>query len=1007
MKNPPLVLERLGFTEGDGLCYSIEDATNNYERLYMSDALKLGAKAVYFRRFYKKNTPTSDDSDLVAYSKPAVYIFNKKEGFFDSEEHKKLHAALWSAGQAEVYIILTDMRIDILNARQPAKRIKDKKDVTLDDDVLKLASDVIEKFDGERFSAHLFGNGTFWEQSEQKDKLNESSSPYIFLLDYLMKARQKISNEKLEMEASTIDKLLVVSILVKFLEEKKDSKSGIHTLSEIYEKIGVKSFEDVLRKKLCIDVLDKLANKFNGQIFNKFDKKEKKQIKAANLTPIAEFLSAEINLENRQLFLWKQYSFEHLPTEIISAIYENFIQVDALRTGEVKKDVVYTPIHLVNLLIDESMPLDKPDLFANESFKVLDPACGSGVFLVAAYKRMLQWYAINQYNQTGEISYPDKKTSQKILEKNIFGVDIEETAAFVSIFSLTTAFLDKLNPKEIWKNLKFKNLSKENIEGGNFADWAHKNILKKQKFDLVIGNPPFNDSKKGTITNKDLLDLFGAKVPRNKLALKFLESALHFGKKVSMIIPSNVILYNKSKPSQAYRNKIFTNYTVNKIFDFTHLRESLFTKKNPKGLGLNKKTGRTPVVALNIDNQLSEQQSIQHIVVKREYFSEKKIRFEINYYDYHKVPRRWAVDEDKQFVWKTNLLGGGQLFHLIYRLSLLKTFEQFFYELKLTNPNWQYSSGYKIGGDSRDRKNCKFIHGKPTVNGKKRFDKNKNEFDIIIENETKFEAPRNEELYKPPLLVIAKVLGEKIPMQLFDSYQTFNESLIGIHAPDEEYDKLFEIFNRFYIENLTSSLYQVYMLSTSPKLLINKQTTFIKKDFDNLPYPENRDYLSPSISESIIINDVLKYYRNLGDSINLGRKGYPLHQAPKPEDLKAFGETYCNSLNEIYAEDNNSWQIGEVIHTDTFISYQFGFGENGGLKYKYDKKDKVLDFKLLLENYESNRGAMYKRIIRYYDHVNGYDCVYLIKPNSLRYWLKSIALRDAGDTFMDLKKEGF
>ena len=56
MKNPPPVLERLGFTEGDGLCYSIEDATNNYERLYMSEALKLGANAVYFRRFYKKNT---------------------------------------------------------------------------------------------------------------------------------------------------------------------------------------------------------------------------------------------------------------------------------------------------------------------------------------------------------------------------------------------------------------------------------------------------------------------------------------------------------------------------------------------------------------------------------------------------------------------------------------------------------------------------------------------------------------------------------------------------------------------------------------------------------------------------------------------------------------------------------------------------------------------------------------------------------------------------------------
>lgn len=993
MKNPQPVLERLGFTEGDGLCYSIEDATNNYERLYMSEALKLGANAVYFRRFYKKNTPTSDDSDSVAYSQPAVYIFNKKEGFFDSEEHKKLHAALWSAGQAEVYIILTDTRIDILNARQPAKRMKDKRDVTLNDDVLKLAGDVIEKFNTKKFSAHLFGNGTFWEQSEQKDKLNESSSPYIFLLDYLMKARQKISNEKLEMEASTIDKLLVVSILVKFLEEKKDPKSGIHTLSEIYKKIGVNSFEDVLNNKLCIDVLDKLTNKFNGQIFDKFDSKEKKQIKAANLTPIAEFLSAEINLESRQLFLWKQYSFEHLPTEVISAIYENFIQADALRTGEVKKDVVYTPIHLVNLLIDESMPLGEPKLFADESFKVLDPACGSGVFLVAAYKRMLQWYAINQYNQTGEISYPDKKTSQKILEENIFGVDIEETAAFVSIFSLTTAFLDKLNPKEIWKNLKFKNLSKENIKGGNFADWAHKNISEKQKFDLVIGNPPFNDSKKGTITNKDLLDLFGTKVPGNKLALKFLESALHFGKKVSMIIPSNVILYNKSSTSQKYRNKIFTNYTVEKIFDFTHLRRMLF-----------RGAAEVPIIALSIDNQPSEQQSIQHVIVKREYFSEKQVRFEIDYYDYHKVPWRWAVDETKQFVWKTNLLGGGQLFHLIYRLSLLRTLSEYLSDKNKTD-DWKYNIGYITKRQNRKEIECDFITNKETI--KPKSFKADGSFDRITEMSDTFVETRQKQLYEPPHVIFRLVLEESsIPMAFVDDYLCFNSSFVGISAPQKDREELYNIYNLLAKNKKTSSLYQTYILSRSPKAMVYHETSIIKEDINALPFPNDQKYLTPSKSENILIEDVLKYYRHSGKSISKNSTGIILHQPPTQSDLKDFGKTYCDSLNEIYAEDNNSWQVGEVIHTDTFISYQFGFGENGGLKENYSK-DTEIDFTALLENEESNTGIMYKRIIRYYDHVNGYDCVYLIKPNSLRYWLKSIALRDADDTFMDLKKGGF
>lgn len=200
---------------------------------------------------------------------------------------------------------------------------------------------------------------------------------------------------------------------------------------------------------------------------------------------------------------------------------------------------------------------------------------------------------------------------------------------------------------------------------------------------------------------------------------------------------------------------------------------------------------------------------------------------------------------------------------------------------------------------------------------------------------------------------------------------------------------------------------QLWIYSTSAETLINLETACKKEDIDSLPFPPDKKYLELSKTEKIIQDDVLQYYIHLGKAISKKNDaGYPLHQTPTKPQLEAFGKTYCDSLNEIYAEDNNSWQIGEVIHTDTFISYQFGFGENGGLKENYPK-DIEIDFTTLLENEESNKGVLYKRIIRYYDHVNGYDCVYLIKPNSLRYWLKSIALRDADDTFLDLKDAGY
>ena len=69
-----------------------------------------------------------------------------------------------------------------------------------------------------------------------------------------------------------------------------------------------------------------------------------------------------------------------------------------------------------------------------------------------------------------------------------------------------------------------------------------------------------------------------------------------------------------------------------------------------------------------------------------------------------------------------------------------------------------------------------------------------------------------------------------------------------------------------------------------------------------------------------------------------------------------------------------------------------------------DELDDII--KSLIYNNASNRGIIFTRVCRIYKHLNGYDCVFLIKPHAIRYWLNSIALRDADETFMGLKKAG-
>lgn len=971
------VLEKIAFTTQNGLvfCNKPQDA-EIVEILLLDDARKLGASAALFRRYYRENEENPYKSE------PSVYIFQKE----NITDQKLLHAKIWSAGKVEVYIVLDKTNITIFNARRPAEVKEDN--LFLDN--LRLANNTLQEFNDQRFAAHLFGTGTFWEQGEMQANLQEKYNPYIHLLNYLMLVRAKLSEKKKEtsLQAKTLDKILVLSILAKFLEEIKDDNEK-HTLKEIYHTHNVSSFEDALRNGKTVAILSDLAQKLNGKIFE-IDDEIEQEIKGKPLPLIADFLTGEIEIGTRQGFLWKQYDFKYLPAEIISAIYENFIQAENVREkGETEKGVVYTPIHLVHLLIDELMPLDKAkEYFENESFKVLDPTCGSGVFLVAAYKRMLQWWAMN-HSTKENIQYPQAKVAQSIMEQNIFGVDVQATAILVSIFGLTTALLEKLTPKQIWNDFQFNDLSK-NIQKQNFFEWA---VDASQDFDLVIGNPPFNvpkgESKTDILAKVPQLNIKHKDIPNKNFALHFFEVAMSLSKKVGMIIPSNVLLY--SKDSQTYRNQIFTDFTIEKIYDFTHLRRDLFHK-----------TADTPVVAIIAENKPSQQNNIEHIVVKKINSTENKTRFEIDHYDRHVVAWNWAIDETKQFIWKCNLLGGGRLFHLIYRLSLVRCLND------IIQPNWKFNIGYIVGNENQT-KTAEYITGNDYIISINE----KGEIETAIEQSNTFEATRTKESFTPPFIVFKDVFTEKgIPNFLIKTYKKQNllyrRNFTGLSVPKTDIVRLENIYQ---VLNTHSKLFLLYILSRSASALVKQETYINKEDMEELPFPQNEEYLNLSSSEKIIQDDVLNHYIHLGKSLNKG--GAELYKKADNDLLADYGKAFCELINPIHAENDMLWQIGEVYKTpdEGFIAYQFVFGkekESSPFEIRIsNRKELYKEFEILTTNVAENRGVVYERIIRWYGNTDEYDYVVFIKPNAKRYWLKSIALRDADETVWDYFKEGY
>lgn len=967
--NASNLLSKFGFDENRGLVWVSKPNQHLFdsERLAIEEAKRFKADAVYFRKSNIHNT-----------SVPQVYIYEKE---FSDDELLETHKNLWSSGVVPLFYVITRSEAKIFNCSKFADA-KSKKQVDLPQQqpikTFLLVGDIQREVEKEKFSAKLFDNGTFWE--EHPEILKVSESPYQKLLNGLLNAKKDLESKKLPLASSTISKLLIMGVLIKYLEEKEDEHGTklLEISRDFYQQFpGCEQFTDILRRGQILPFLEELNKKFNGKIFD-LKPEEKQELATTSLEYVANVFDA--NIEGQQFVLWQLYAFNFLPIELISGIYEAFLKKE--------KGVVYTPPYLVNLLIDECMPLDKADeMFASGSFKVLDPACGSGIFLVAALKRMVQWQAILNYRATGKVDYPDIGTVKRIVKNNVFGVDIEEGATLISIFSLCIAVCDKLSPMQIWNDLRFDELGENNIRTANF--FGVLGALKSEGFDLVIGNPPFNPS--AGFSNKSYLKFikkeFGVSpsVPVNddNLALFFWDKAVELRKpdgKICFLLPCGAFLYNGN--AIHYRSAFFGKYQVEKVFDFTLLSEKLFHGS------------ATIATCAVIAGDLLEEEKPRdmfHIIVKRSKVSEERFAFEIDHYDFHKV--KYSTALENPFVWKCNLWGGGRLVRLVSYLNGLRSLGEFIEERK-----WVFGEGYII---ANGKETAEWITGKPTVdtnyfteNGLVR---------VYIETAEKFYRPikKANKIFSPPHLLIKETLGKtRIPIAFSEEYLCFKHRITGIHAPENENESLKQLFTRLSENDATNRTFALAISGESGGA--NFPYILRQSDILNLPYPENPEDLQLGYAEKIVQNDVLSFYIKSG----IASAKSPLNKPATDDDLIAFGEVFCKTLNPIYEQNGMKWFPRGFKTSEAAIVYVFCFGN--------PKADVLPDIfesgmegieKLLFNN--TRRNLQISRVLREYLHLGGYDILMLIKPKALRYWLKSIALRDADETFSDLKVSGF
>ncbi|WP_405572956.1 class I SAM-dependent DNA methyltransferase [Winogradskyella sp. Asnod2-B02-A] len=954
---------------------------NFYQKLSLEKAKKAGANAVYFRNF-----PDSNRS-----SKPQLYIFD-----FTSEEQDivEIHKNVWSSTEVRLYLIITKSEIKFFNSSKPVK-VTERGNLHISPfETLKIAGEAIKKY--KEYSGKKFDNGSFWEETEYDFGYSETA--YEKLISQLKITRNQFL-ETIELDKIIASKLLVLGILIKYLEERVDiDEDGNETrvfAPDFFnqEKFGYSAnFTETIRKgnKFTLNLFEYLSNHFNGKIFYLSDEYQE-QIKEMDLSPLADFLSGM--LDNNQFVFWRLYSFNHLPIELISSIYEMFLEADN-STG-----VAYTPSYLVSFMIDECMPINQP----KENFKILDPACGSGIFLVSAYKRIIDWWRVSNYDKTGEWILPGKENLdelKKLLKESIYGIDIANEAVDLAIFSLSLTLCDILSPKVIWENLRFDNLN-NNVVGSDFFDWYPEN--KERKFDLVIGNPPFIEYGMKEPKINSLISGLHLKeqVPNNQSALLFAILGMHLVKKgkglLSFILPSGPMLYNNSSKPINFRKWLFSEYNIPQIIDFTYLSNTLFKNKgNEKNVA---------VSTFFIENKMPDKNPIYHVTVKKLKTAKERQYFEIDHYDFHKINKNSVIDNP--FVWKANLLGGGRLVQLIERLSSFKTLQSFLKDKK--NQGWVYGDGIIEGKkldtevtqkdlEEKKYKIAEFLTNKDIFDPSD-FDENGIHRTYICERKY-FQRSRNTkiEIFKKNHLLIKKNIGYKsIPCILLDHDMVFKNEVIGIHAPPTDVKELENVFMR--IKN--NSLYRFYILVTSARSGVSRSTkTTLQKDILGIPFPQSAKDIELTKFDKILVNDTLEYSLDfLGKDTNV-----KVLKAVTKEELNKFGKIFSEVLNSLFEIESKKYSQKSIHQTQSFTCLIFEYG-NEKNTVSIPLKTEIEIENHITELVYNKFGTSYRinRVVKIYDG----DLIYLIKPKELRYWLQSIALRDADETIVDLYNAGY
>ncbi|HLP44834.1 MAG TPA: DNA methyltransferase, partial [Candidatus Kapabacteria bacterium] len=644
--------------------------------------------------------------------------------------------------------------------------------------------------------------------------------------------------------------------------------------------------------------------------------------------------------------------------------------------------------------------------------KVLDPACGSGIFLVEAYRRIVE-----REMARGKVSDDQLK---EFLVTNIYGIDKDESALNVAIFSLYIALLDYKEPKDI-KKIKLPELLNKKLFRADFFDTEHpfNEILKNTGLNFIIGNPPWK-------SDKSTLHLaYSGRYPVTdfQTAQTFMIRTKDFSSentKSAFVVTSSVLHKAKS-----FRKYFLENFYIDSVLDLSSVRRFIFKEAiNPAAIVFFRYAGQCD----------TKENIIKHLSVKSNFFLTQFDTLVIEKNDINLIKQKYFMES--RWMWKAVLYGNILDFHMLKRLEEPKA------NLKRIiddNHGLFYGNGILEGTPKEEP--FRFLVGFPVIETKQIT----SYYTLIAKStrrlklgDTYLEAGRKPELYEGEHVLLRRRMEKEteLTVSYAETSCAFRNSAYAI-ASRNCVNELKEVYGIFisklftYFQFMTSASWGIYLPEVNldeyfsfPYTPIKDKKGFVAlvdrfisyyKDYysrmlrpGDIPFPPELEQINQVVNDAYGIDDIEKdlidYVLDVSRYLFQESKAYKKAlRRVEDTELKQYGQIFYDHFASIYNSPGEYFQV-EYFYLDYFAAMKFKIvpdKPSGGKEIlRSDEKNP----ERIIFNALAQKASLYKLTDSLYLNkvIKGFeeDFFYIIKPNEFKSWHRAIAHIDLAE-FID------